>query len=116
MDKKVFRRRMEIESRLLSIKPSALDDAIVWTEQEKSALKSLNVLRILFTLLCLATGVQLVLSFVFDLQTAWQLTFLGQVLLFLGTTGRLSESYSALIGDEKTRPLSSLSILFRLCE
>lgn len=116
MDKKVFRRRMEIESRLLSIKPSALEDAISWTEQDKSALKSLNALRVLFTLLCLATGVQLVLSFTFDLQTAWQLTFLGQVLLFLGTTGRLGESYSALIGDEKTRPLSSLSILFRLCE
>ena len=81
-----------------------------WTGKKQRP--SLNVYgycsRCLFSNWCAAS-----IGFVFDLQTAWQLTFLGQVLLF-GTTVDWRR-VTALIGDEKT-PSSSLSILFRLAK
>ena len=116
LNRTVFRRRMEVESRLLSVSPNALEDALAWAEDSKPAMAYLNRIQALSVVLCIATGIQLFLELWANLQTAWQLTFLGQVLVFALTTGRLGQSYLFMIGDQKTGPLSSLRALFGLCE
>jgi hypothetical protein len=98
------------------VSPTALADALNWAENSQSVMGRLSQLRNLSVVLCLATAIQLTLELWADMQTAWQLTFLGQVLLFVSTTGRLGQSYSFMIGDQKTRPLSSLRVLFGLSE
>ena len=89
----VFRRRMEVESRLLALQPDALENTIQWAEDPEPPMSNLGALRIIFSVLSIATLIQVGISLATDLETAWSITLLLQVLLFVLTTGHLGRSY-----------------------
>ena len=111
-----FRRRMEIESRLLGDTLKSLDPILNWAESETELGQKLNIWRLIGFALAVATGIQLVMTLAFEYETLWSLSFGAQVLLFIFTTGKLSPWYAGLLGEQGAHPVSSLVTLFRLAE
>ena len=116
MGARVFRRRMEVESRLLALHPDALEDTIRWAENREPPMANLGLLRLLFTALSIATLIQVSIALGTELETAWSITLIAQVLLFVLTTGSLGRSYQFMIGSSESRPLSALVTLFKRAE
>ena len=61
------------------------------------------------------TLIQAVITLSTDTPTLWEVTLVAQLLLYAGTTGRITEQYAPLI-HETHRPLLGLSRCFQLLE
>ncbi len=110
-----LRHRLEVEARLVEVDEAALTTFLEWAERTDED-PLLPKLALLARVLVPTTWVLVVLSAGFDLDTPWRLLVLTQLLLFLGTTGRLSKGYLHLLGRRGHRPFVALRRMFALVE
>lgn len=110
-----LRGRLECEGRLVKVDDESLERFFEWAEQPTSTtwLKPAVALAIV---LVPATLIQIGLTLALGYRTLWQLSFVMQLALWIGTTRRLTASYLPLIGDQRHRPFVALRRMFMLVE
>ncbi|MEE2786726.1 MAG: hypothetical protein VX589_05255 [Myxococcota bacterium] len=111
----LLRHRVETESRLAEVSEDDMTRLIEWAEGAPK-LNWLPGLRWLGVLVVVATWVQIMLTLVLDWVTAWQATFLVQLMIFIWSTRHLTPHYAHLIGEANQRPIVALRHVFAAME
>ena len=87
-----------------------------WAESDEVPLPWLKPAARLAVLLVLLTATLVLLRLTTGMVTMWEIPFLIQLALFMGSASRLGPYYRHLIGNPKERPLVALRTVFQRVE
>ena len=112
---RLTRHRVETEARLAEVSEDDMTRLIDWAEKDPN-LSWLPWLRWIGAAVAAATWAQIILTLALDWVTAWQATFLIQLLIFMWSTRHLTPHYAHLIGEANQRPIVALRHVFAAME
>ena len=112
----VLRNRVEVEARLAQISNADVEAMLRWAESTEHPLSWLKLAARAAYFLVPLTTTLVVLRLTTGVVTLWEIPFLIQLFLFLGSASRLGPHYQHLIGNPKERPLVALRTVFERVE